>query len=75
MIVGQGIRACSQYQLLNTTTINKFQLMIRFFTNHDPYFSNNDLEIVEGYCGEWKSPCVDFEPIDRLGRRNKLGQA
>ena len=49
--------------------------MIHFFTNHDPHFSNNDLEIVEGYCGEWKSPCADFEPIDRLGRRNKLGQA
>ena len=49
--------------------------MIHFFTNHDPHFSNNDLEIVEGYCGEWKSPCADFEPIDKLGRRNKLGQA
>ena len=72
--MGWEAQACPWHLLPNATTVHKCQLMIAMiFSNHDPHISNDDLEIMRGYCGKWNSLYSSLKPIKLLGHRKVVG--
>ena len=49
-------------------------MIAAFLSNHDPHVSYDDLEIMEGYCGEWNSHFSGLKPKKQLGHKKELGR-